>query len=214
MDPELSAPARIVWSVALGMAVVAVASLAAIGFVDLVQGISGLLRGAIRLQSGALATTDTRRGADRSVPAPLHAAASALRPRGLRGPPCRSPLPCPPARRQPAESHVAFQTAGSPREVDQFEGRRNPWQTPRAWGRPHAHWPTGRIDDGRVRRGGGDHQLALAHERLECRGFGSRRPCPPCRHSRAHGDGRQAYDSRAPGSMSGQGAPASLPAVR
>lgn len=90
MDPELSAPARIVWSVALGMAVGAVASLAAIGFVDLVQGIIG----------------------------------------------------------------------------------------------------------------------------HECRGFGSRRPCPPCRHPRAHGDGRQTYDSRAPGSTSGQGTPASLPAVR
>ena len=37
MDPELSAPARIVRSAALGMVVGAAASLAAIGFVDLVQ---------------------------------------------------------------------------------------------------------------------------------------------------------------------------------
>ena len=36
LDPEPSAAARIVWSAALGMAVGAVASLAAIGFVDLV----------------------------------------------------------------------------------------------------------------------------------------------------------------------------------
>ena len=37
MDPELSAPARIVRSAALRMVVGAAASLAAIGFVDLVQ---------------------------------------------------------------------------------------------------------------------------------------------------------------------------------
>ena len=36
MDPELNTPARIVWNAALGMVVGAVASLAAIGFVDLV----------------------------------------------------------------------------------------------------------------------------------------------------------------------------------